>query len=157
MNVTARIRFVLAAAVLSVIYFYLLVYLLGWMSAYERPGWWLGFFPTRLSGVLGWLILLHTASVLFAAFPVAVAALAIARKNAVQLGLLAAGLATVADILPVFSSTVGPLIWKSHPVFFVTDHVKLIIAVPLLVWVLGRATSNNSSSDPGPHQPRYAK
>jgi hypothetical protein len=143
MTVAARIRFALTAAVLAVAYFYLLVCLIGWISARPLPGWWLGVFSSRHIGVITWVVGLHTAAVLAAALPIAVSALVLARKNAVQLGLLAAALATAAAVIPSLSPTILPLIWASEPVFFITDQVKLIAAVPILAWVLRAASSNN--------------
>jgi len=143
MTLTARIRFALTAALLAVAYFYLLVHLIGWMSVYQRPGWWLGVFPNRHIAVTTWLVALHTAAVLSAALPIAIAAVVLARKNAVQLGFVAAALATVAAIIPSLSSTIWPVIWNSQPVFFVTDQIKLIVAVPFIAWVLRSASSNN--------------
>ena len=143
MTVTARIRFVLATVILGVMYYYLLVYLVGWMSAQEGPGWWIGMFPARRIGVLGWLVLLHTSAVFLAALPVAVAAVIIERTQAVLLALTAAVLATIAAVVPSLSSTIWPIIWNSNPILFVTDQVKLIVAVPLIAWVLRAASSNN--------------
>ncbi len=143
MTITARIRFALTAAVLAAAYFYLLVYLVGWMSVHQRPGWWLGAFPTRYVAAITWLIVLHTAAVLCAALPVAVAAVVLARQKAVQLGLVAAVLATAAAIIPSLSSTIWPIIWNSHPVLFVTDQIKIVVAVPFIDWVLRSASSNN--------------
>jgi hypothetical protein len=143
MTVTARIRFALTAAVLAAAYYYLLVYLIGWMSVHQRPGWWLGVFPTRHIAAVTWLVVLHTAAVLSAALPVAVAAVVLSRQQAVQLALVAAALATAAAIIPSLSPTLWPIMWNSHPVFFVTDPIKLIVAVPFIAWVLRRASSNN--------------
>lgn len=143
LKIAPRIRFVLAAVVLGIVYYYLLVFLVGWISTHERPGWWLGVFPTRRIGVLGWLIALHTAAVSFAALPVAVAAVIIARSHAILLALTAAVLATATAAIPLFSSTIWPIIWSSEPVFFVTDQVKLIVAVPFFGWVLRAAFFNN--------------
>jgi hypothetical protein len=143
MTVTARIRFALAAVILGVMYYYLLVYLVGWMSTHERPGWWVGMFPTRRIGALGWLVLLHTSAVLLAALPIAVAAVIIERTQAVLLALTAAVLATIVAVVPALSSTIWPIIWNSNPILFVTDQAKLIVAVPLIAWVLRAASSNN--------------
>ena len=142
MTVSARIRFALIAGVLSVLYFYLLVYLIGLTSAHERPGWWAGLFPSRRVAAITWLITLHSVAVLSAALPVAIAAVFISRKNAVQLGFVAALLATTMAVAPSLSSTVWPIIWDSHPVFFVTDQIKLVAAVPFIAWVLRSASSN---------------
>jgi hypothetical protein len=143
MSVAARIRFALAAGVLAAVYYYLLVYLVGWTSAHERPGWWLGVFPTRHSAVIAWLVALHTAAVLLAALPVALVTVIIARREAVLLGLTVAVLATVVAVAPSLSSTIWPLIWNSHPIFFITDQIKLIVAVPAVAWVLRAASSDN--------------
>ena len=143
MTVAARIRFTLAAVVLAAVYYYLLVFLVGWTSVHERPGWWLRLFPTRHLAVIAWLATLHTAAVLLAALPVAVATVVIARREAVLLGLSVAVLATVAGATPLFGSAVWPLIWDSHPIFFITDQIKLIVAVPVVAWILRAAPSNN--------------
>jgi len=143
MTVGARIRFVLVAVILAAVYFYLLVYLIGWMGARERPGWWLGVFPSRRAAAIVWLVALHTGAVLSAAFPVAAAAVIVTRKAAVLLGLSAAVLATVVAVLPSLSPTMWPVVWGGHPVFFVTDQIELIVAVPFLAWVIRGASSNN--------------
>jgi hypothetical protein len=143
MTVTARIRFTLTSVVLAAVYYYLLVFLIGWISVHERPGWWLGVFPTRRFAVIAWLVALHTAAVLLAALPVAIATVVIARREAVLLGLTVAILATVVAVVPSLSSTIWPLIWDSHPIFFITDQIKLIVAVPAVAWVLRAASSNN--------------
>ena len=74
MTLTARIRFSLAALALAG-YFYLLLYIIGWMSAHHWPSWWFDVFPSRHVGAVMWLITLHTAAVLFAALPIGIAAL----------------------------------------------------------------------------------
>jgi hypothetical protein len=145
MTGTARIRFALGAVILAVVYHYLLVYLVGWMSAHQRPEWGPGVFPTRRIAALGWLIVLLTSAVLLAALPIAVAAVAIARSKAVLLGFVAAVLATAVAVAPSLGSTIWPVIWGSHPIFFVTDQAKLIVAVPFIAWVLRAASSNNRS------------
>ena len=142
MNLTARIRFFLAALALAAGYFYLLIYIIGWMSAHHWPSWWFDVFPSRHVGAEMWLITLHTAAVLLAALPIGIAAVIITRKNAVLLALIAALLATLASLALTFAPTIWPNVW-SHPVFFVTDQIKLIVAVPFIAWVLRAASSNN--------------
>jgi hypothetical protein len=141
MTVVARVRFAVVAVLLSVVYYYLLIYIVGWMSAQPLPGWWLGAFPSRYVGLRIWIVAEHTAAVLSAAVPVGVAAVLSFRQNAVQLGLIAASIATVAAAVPSLAPTIWPLIWNSHPVFFVTDQIKLIAAVPFVAWVLRGASS----------------
>lgn len=143
MTANARLRFALIAVALAAAYYYLLIYIVGWVSAHDRPVWWVGVFPSRRIGALAWLIALHTFAVLSAAFPVALAAVLLARKIAVQLGLLAAAMTTVVAVVPSLISSVWPLIWNSHPVFFVTDQLKIIMAVPFIAWVI-RSTSSRT-------------
>jgi len=90
-----------------------------------------------------WLVTLHTAAVLLAAIPIGIAAVIIAREKAVLLALIAASLATAAAITPSFAPTIWPTVWSSHPVFFVTDQIKLVLAAPFVAWVLRAASSNN--------------
>ena len=142
MTLTARIRFSLAALALAAGYFYLLIYIIGWMFAHHWPSWWFDVFPSRHVGAVMWLVALHTAAVLVAALPIGIAAVMIARKKAVLLGLIAALLATMAAVAPSLAPNIWPIVWSS-PVFFVTDQIKLIVAVPFVAWVILRATSNN--------------
>jgi MFS family permease len=142
MNLTARIRFSLAALALAAAYFYLLIYIIGWMSAHHWPTWWFDVFPSRHVGAVMWLVTLHTAAVLLAALPIGIAAVIIGRRRAVLLALVAAALATLGSIAPSFAPTIWPNVW-SHPLFFVTDQIKLVVAVPFIAWVLRAASSNN--------------
>jgi hypothetical protein len=143
MTLTARIGFSLAALVLAAGYSYLLIYLIGWMATHHWPSWWFDVFPSRHVGAVTWLVILHTTAVLLAALPIGIAAVMIARKKAVLLGLIAASLATVVAVAPSLAPTIWPTVWSSHPIFFVTDQIKLVVAVPFVAWVLRRAFSNN--------------
>jgi hypothetical protein len=142
-TLTARIRFSLAALVLAAGYSYLLIYLIGWMATHHWPSWWFDVFPSRHVGAITWLVVLHTAAVLLAALPIGIAAVMITRKKAVLLGFIAASLATVVAVAPSLAPTIWPTVWSSHPVFFVTDQIKLVVAVPFIAWVLRRACSSN--------------
>ena len=143
MTLTARIRFSLTAMALAAGYFYLLVYLIGWMAAHHWPSWWFDVFASRHVGAVMWLVTLHTAAVLLAALPIGAAAVIVARKKAVLLGLIAASLATVVAVAPSLGPTIWPTVWRSHPVFFVTDQIKLVVAVPFIAWVLRGGSSNS--------------
>jgi hypothetical protein len=143
LGLSARIRVSLAAVVLAVAYYFLLVFIIGWLHATHWPVWWFGAIPSRHIAAVTWVVSLHTIAVLCAAFPVAVAAVLITRDKAVQLGAVIGVLATALAIAPSLSPAVWPIIWHSQPVFFITDHIKIAAAVPLLAWVLRRASSNN--------------
>jgi len=60
------------------------------------------------------------------------------RSRALWTGASAGAIATMVLIAPALMSQVWPLIWSSHPVFSVTDQIKLVAAVPLLLWVIQR-------------------
>jgi hypothetical protein len=141
--VSARIRFALSVVLLATVYYYLLVYLIGWVNTYPRPVWWFGVFPSRGVGVIAWVVTIHTVAVFSAALPVGVAAVLVVRKKAVLLSSIAALIATAVAAVPSFTPTIWPLIWNSHPVFFITDQIKLIVAVPFIAWVLRGASSDN--------------
>jgi hypothetical protein len=146
----AGIRLALSVVVLTPAYYCLLIFIVGWTSAVPWPTWWLELFPSRRAGVIVWAVSLHTIGVFSAALPVAIASVVVARKHAWQLGGIVAFRATVAALLPSLSPEIWPLIWSSQPVLFVTDQIKLIVAVPLVAWIVGSASSNNSSSGRGP-------
>ncbi len=142
-NVTVHARFALAALILGAAYYYWLIYLLGWLNSHERPAWWVGLFSTRLIGALGWLIALHTTAVLLAALPVAFAAVIFMRTKAVLLALTAAVLVAATDVVLVSNSSFWPIIWNDHPMLFVTDHLKIVVAAPLIACVLRAAWPDN--------------
>jgi hypothetical protein len=100
-----------------------------------------------------WAVSLHTVAVFSAALPVAISSVVVARKHAWQLGGIVAFLATVAALLPSLSPTIWPLIWSSQPMLFVTDQIQLIVAVPLVAWIVGSASSNERSRAAGQIDP----
>jgi hypothetical protein len=143
MTLTTRIRFCLAAPVLAGAYFYLLTYIIGSMTAHHWPIWWFDVFPSRHFGAVTWLVTLHTAAVLLAALPIGISAVIIVPNKAVLLGLVASSFATIAAISPSLAPTIWPNIWSSHPVYFVTDQIKLVVAVPFVAWILRCGSANN--------------
>ena len=142
MDRSTRIRMVLAAPVLGAVYFYLLIYSIGWTSAQRWPLWWYGVFPSRHSAGVTWLIVLHTAGVLSAAAPVGIATVVLMRREAVLLATIVGVLGSMLGIMPSTNSDIWPLYWNSHPVFVVTDEIKIIGAVPLAAWLIRKVSSN---------------
>ena len=134
---------------LSAAYYYLLVFIVGWMGAQPLPEWLLGTFPGRHVALRIWIVAVHAVAVLFAALPVGVAAVLGSQRNAVTLGLIAGSVATLAAVAPSLTPSIWPLIWSNHPVFFLTDQIELVAAVPLVVWVLRRASPDNRIEGPG--------
>jgi hypothetical protein len=142
MPTALKVRFIVAVPVLGAVYYFLLVYLIGYSSAIPRPSAWIPAFPAQHIAAIVWLVFLHTLAVLGAALPIAVASILIARERAAQLGICVAALATAVGIDPSLSPTIWPLVWDNHPVFFITDNLKLIAAVPLLAWAIRKVPSD---------------
>ncbi len=137
----------LAAPILGWLYYRLLVLLIGWTSPISRPSWWIEIFPSRHLAAVMWLISLHTIGVAFAATPIAIAVVAIARKRAVLIGIIVGVVATALAISPYFQRPdLWHLVWNSQPIFFVTDQIKLIIAVPLVAWIFLKVVSRGAFS-----------
>jgi hypothetical protein len=143
MEVSARIRLGIATGVLATLYYFLLTFLIGWIMATHWPAWWFGVFPTRHIAATAWLVTLHTIAVIAAALPIAIACVVIARDRAVQLGVIASTLMTLVSILPLLRPTIWPLVWGDHPMFFVTDRIKIIVAVPFVAWLIRVGSSNH--------------
>jgi hypothetical protein len=138
MERSIRLRLVLAAPVLGVLYFYLLVFLIGWTSAQHWPPWWFGVFPSRHFAAVAWIIGSHTIGVFSAAIPIAIAAVLIVREQAMLLGIVAGVIATILGVLPSLTPDIWPLVWNSHPIYFITDQIKLLVAVPITIWIIRR-------------------
>ena len=153
MDRTTRIRLSVGAVVLAPVYFYLLVLIIGRSSALGFPDWWLGAFESRHFAMRVWIIGNHTVAVLAAAMPIAIAACLIARNHAIQLAFAVGVLGTGLAVLPSLSPTIWPIIWKSQPTFFITDNLKILLAVPLLTWINRKIFPKRPASQVSMSQP----
>jgi hypothetical protein len=137
-----RLVLVIACAGLLYIYLYALVWGTGHASALPIPSSWLRLFPTRLSGTLTWMILVHTLAVATISVPFA---WVIARFGGRRAPLVA--LAMTVTLIILFS--LPPLItfFGTFPtrmkVVSAFDQIKLLGMLPLLVWLIGKLPSNN--------------
>lgn len=146
MERSVRLRMLLAAPVLAALYFYLLIFVISWTSARYWPSWWLAIFPSRHIGAMTWIIGWHTIGVFSAAAPVAVAAVFAIRGRAVLLGAIVGAIATSLEVLPSLGRDIWPLVWNNHPIYFVTDQIKLLAAVPIVAWMIRKLFRNWGSS-----------
>jgi hypothetical protein len=146
MERSVRLRLVFAAPVLGALYFYLLIFLIGWTSTRFWPSWWFGIFPNRHIAALTWIVDLHTIGVFSAALPIAVAAVLIAREQAALLGVIVGVIATTFAVVPSLRPDIWPLIWNNHPIYFVTDQIKLLVAVPVSAWIIRNLLAHNRFS-----------
>ena len=136
MDRSVRLRLILAAPVLGAMYYYLLIFLIGFTSATPWPSWWIGALPNRHVAALIWIIGTHTMGVLFAAFPIAFATMRVLRKQAMLLGIIVGVIATIFAIFPSLRQDIWPLVWNNHPIFFVTDQIELLVAVPIAISIM---------------------
>ncbi|HEY6456026.1 MAG TPA: hypothetical protein VIY90_12190 [Steroidobacteraceae bacterium] len=135
MDLSVGLRLVLATPVLVAVYSYLLIFLIGWTSEIPWPSWWIGSFPNRHVAALIWIIGSHTIGVFSAAIPTAVATVLVWRKQAMLLGLVVGVIATILGVLPSLTPDIWPLVWNSHRIFFITDQIKLVVAMPIAIWI----------------------
>lgn len=131
-----RLRLILAAPVLGAVYYYLLIFLIGLTSVTPWPSWWIGLLPNRHVAARIWIIGWHTIGVLSAAIPIAFAAMLVLRKQAMLLGIIVGVIATILAVLPSLTHDIWPLIWNNHPIFFITDQIQLLVAVPAAIWII---------------------
>jgi len=137
-----RIVLLIACVGLLYAYQYALVWGVGHALALPPPSGWRASFPTRLSGSLTWLIVVHTLAVLIVSVPFA---LLIARFGGPQAPVIALGI--TGALFAVFS--LPPLIEffgilsSRVRVVSVFDQIKLILVLPLLVWLMRKLPSNN--------------
>jgi hypothetical protein len=144
MDRSVRLRLILVAPVLGAIYYYLLIFLIGLTSATPWPSWWIGTLPNRHVAALIWIIGTHTIGVFFAAFPIAFATVLVLRKQAMLLGIIAGVIATILAVLPSLTHDIWPLVWNNHPIFFITDQIKLLVAVPITIWIIRKLVPKNA-------------
>jgi hypothetical protein len=46
-------------------------------------------------------------------------------------------------ILPSLRFDIWPLVWNNHPIFFITDQIKLLVAVPFAAWIIRKPFSSS--------------
>jgi hypothetical protein len=83
-----------------------------------------------------WIIGSHTIGVFSTAIPIAIAAVLIVREQPLLLGIIVGAITTLLGILPSLAADLWPLIWNGHPIYFITDQIKLLAAVPAAVWII---------------------
>jgi hypothetical protein len=139
-----RTRIVLLIAFIGLLYIYnyAMVWGIGHAMALPIPAGWRSSFPTRLSGTLTWMILAHTLAVVAISVPFA---LVIARFG----GRLAPVVALAMTLILFALFSLGPLIeyFGTLPtrtkVVTGFDQIKLVLVLPLMVWLIRKLPSNN--------------
>jgi hypothetical protein len=132
----------IACAGLLYAYQFALVWGIGYAMGLPRPLAWISFFPSRLSGALTWLILVHSLAVLIISVPFA---FLIARFGGPHGPAIALTFTLVLFVLFWLPSLTGFFDIMRMRVRVVTgfDQIKLILVLPLLVWLMRKLPSNN--------------
>jgi hypothetical protein len=91
-----------------------------------------------------WIIGTHIIGVFFAAFPTAIATVLVLRKQAMLLGIIVGVIATILAVLPSLTHDIWPLVWNNHPIFFITDQIKLLVAVPVAIWIIRKVVPKSA-------------
>jgi len=136
-----RIALVALAIGLALLYMGVLPVTTIYASALRVPPWWSQLFFARTSGILAWLVTVHTFAVFFASLPFALAINLIYGRMGVWVALALTVAVYAVTTLPSVVSFFGD---SSLRVELITmfDTVKLIGLMPALVWGIGALRSN---------------
>jgi hypothetical protein len=137
----------LTCVVLFWVYNSILVWTIGYALALPQPSQWSELFPSRLSGVLAWMQLAHTAAIVVASVPFAFLIAHFYGRRAAGLALLITVLTFALFSLPslvAYFATYTPRM----RVITVFDNLKLLFVLPALVWLMRRLPSNNRWGGP---------
>jgi hypothetical protein len=137
-----RIVLGVVALCLMALYAELLILLIGFALALPFPSWWGQLFRSHLWAVISWVVLCHTAAILLVALPFAYIIARLYGSVAIPLALAITVVLYAIDPLPaVMSSFVSSTTRMKMITLF--DALKLLGALPCLVWLFARLTSNN--------------
>ena len=142
-------RSVLVALALVLAWIYMLAVptVIGHAAAVPIPSWWNPLFPSLRSGILTWLVIVHTFAVLVASLPVAFVIERIYGRAGVwvALALTVVIYASTRAWIPFAEFGPSPMRLKVATLF---DAIKLLGFLPALVWVFGAWPSNNRIERP---------
>ena len=133
---------------LAVVYLWLVVELGGWSAQFSRPGLWLAKSIGLPHGMLAWMVVVNTISVILAAVPVALAAIAVFGRRAWIAALASAGVAAVFSGAESLNAVPWSEFLSPYPVVQVFDCIKLVVIPALLVIAIQRTPSNSRRSGP---------
>jgi hypothetical protein len=142
-----RIILFIACAGLLCAYQYALVWGIAHALALPPPSGWRALFPTHLSGSLTWLIVVHTLAVLIVSVPFALLITRFGGPHAPVIALAITGALFAVFSLPPLIEFFGIMSPRVR-VVSAFDQIKLILMLPLLVWLMRKLPSNNRSRGP---------
>jgi hypothetical protein len=142
-----RIVLLIACIGLLYAYHYALVWGTGHALTLPIPSAWRASFPTRLSGTLTWMILVHTLAVLIVSIPFALFIARFGGRPAPAIALAFTVVFFAIFSLPALIEFFGTLPIRQRIVTGL-DQIKLILVLPLLVWLMRKLPSNNRWTGP---------
>jgi hypothetical protein len=128
-------------------YWIALGFAFGCAELLETPGWWMQLFQDPLAGIRAWRVFTEIVAIVAASVPIA---LAIARLGGRRAPFVALGLAFAVFLvatLPWFVVHFAGT-WRPPQLLDGIVGVALIVALPVIVWLLRMLPSNNRWSGP---------
>jgi hypothetical protein len=129
---------------LAVVYYWLVVELVGLSAAIPRPRWWVGLYPIvgRYLAALAWAELLNTGGMLIAALISAFIGSRLFGARAILVTALASAIAAIYGVLPTFGASIWPYVSGEILVVTLLDCIKMAVLPIFLVWPLAGGLSN---------------
>jgi hypothetical protein len=138
---TKRIVYVGVAVGLAWLYMWVVPIATIYAGAVPIPSWWGPLFPSRGSGILTWLVIIHTFAVCLASLPFALVIDFVYARTGVWVALALTfavySLTTLPSAISFFGTS--PLRLRMVTLF---DALKLIGFLPALVWIISALPSN---------------
>lgn len=141
-----RIALIGLAIGIAWVYLYVFIVAVGYAATLLIPKYWLALFPTHRAAVLTWLIMWHTLAALLVSVPFGL----LIQRMYGRRGVIVA----LAVTLTLFGLEVSYLreLFIGQPLSLqlvaAFDQVKLIVVLPLVVWIFSRLLSNNRERVP---------
>jgi hypothetical protein len=124
------------------VYNTVLVWTIGHAMALPQPRHWAGLFANRLSGVLTWMILVHTAAIVVASSPFAFLIAHFYGRRAAGFALLITVVTFALFSLPSLLAYFRTFSTRMQ-LITVFDNLKLLLVLPALVLLMRKLPSNN--------------
>lgn len=129
---------------LAVIYYWLVVELVGFSAAISKPNWWAGLLPLigRHLSALAWAELLNTGGMTVAAIISALIGSRLFGPRALTITASASAMAAIYGVAPMFSTSIWPYVHGEILAVTSFDCLKMGLLPTLLVWLFAGGSSN---------------
>lgn len=141
-----RIALIGLAIGIAWVYLYVFIVAVGYAATLLIPKYWLAHFPTHRAAVLTWLIMWHTLAALLVSVPFGLLIQRVYGRRGVIVALAVTLTLFGLEVSYLRELFIGrPLSLQLVAAF---DQVKLIVVLPLVVWIFSRLLSNNRERVP---------